>query len=116
MDRKTAAIRGMRTVKFLLPAHPISVTATQRSTPTYCSAHMLCCYQQDRHTDGHQTVSWTKTLHRKKPAASIKKVVKVIAERMVPDLIPVLSSQPVGGVSHKPGVRLPLQTVSVCMT
>jgi len=27
---------------------------------------------------------------------------------MVPELIPVLGSQPAGDVSHKPGVRLPL--------
>jgi len=31
-----------------------------------------------------------------------------ITERMVPDLIPVLGSQPAGDVSHKPGGRLPL--------
>jgi len=31
-----------------------------------------------------------------------------ITERMVPKLIPVLGSQPAGGVSHKPGGRLPL--------
>jgi len=30
-----------------------------------------------------------------------------IAERMVPELIPVLGSQPAGDVSHKPGGRLP---------
>jgi len=29
-------------------------------------------------------------------------------ERRVPELIPVLGSQPVGDVSHKPGGRLPL--------
>jgi len=28
------------------------------------------------------------------------------AERRVPELIPVLGSQPAGGVSHKPGVKL----------
>ena len=33
---------------------------------------------------------------------------KKVAERRVPELIPVLSSQPAGGVSHKPGNRLPL--------
>jgi len=32
----------------------------------------------------------------------------VITERRVPELIPVLSSQPAGDLSHKPGVRLPL--------
>jgi len=31
-----------------------------------------------------------------------------ITERRVPELIPVLSSQPAGDVSHKPGGRLPL--------
>jgi len=30
------------------------------------------------------------------------------AERTVPELIPVLGSQPAGNVSHKPGGRLPL--------
>jgi len=31
-----------------------------------------------------------------------------IAERMAPELIPVIGSQPAGDVSHKPGGRLPL--------
>jgi len=31
-----------------------------------------------------------------------------ITERWVPELIPVLGSQPAGNVSHKPGGRLPL--------
>ena len=31
-----------------------------------------------------------------------------IAERRVPELIPVFGSQPSGDVSHKPGGRLPL--------
>ena len=31
-----------------------------------------------------------------------------ITERRLPELIPVLGSQPAGGVSHKPGGRLPL--------
>ena len=31
-----------------------------------------------------------------------------ITERRVPELIPVLGSQPAGGVSHKPGGRLPV--------
>jgi len=31
-----------------------------------------------------------------------------IAERMVPELILVLGSQPAGDVSHKPGGKLPL--------
>ena len=31
-----------------------------------------------------------------------------MAERRVPEPIPVLGSQPAGDVSHKPGSRLPL--------
>jgi len=31
-----------------------------------------------------------------------------ISERRVPELMPVFGSQPAGGVSHKPGGRLPL--------
>ena len=31
-----------------------------------------------------------------------------ITERSIPELIPVLDSQPAGDVSHKPGGRLPL--------
>jgi len=33
---------------------------------------------------------------------------RLITERRVPELIPVLGSQPAGDVSHKPGGRLPL--------
>jgi len=36
-----------------------------------------------------------------------------IAERRVPELFPVLGSQPAGDVSHKPGGRLPLLSASL---
>jgi len=39
-----------------------------------------------------------------------------ITERMVPQLIPVLSSQPAGNVSHKPGGRLPLLSARPAVT
>ena len=39
-----------------------------------------------------------------------------ITERMVPELIPVLSSQPAGGVSHKPSGRLPLLSARPAVT
>jgi len=38
------------------------------------------------------------------------------AERRVPELIPVLGSQPAGDVSHKPGGRLPLLSASPAVT
>jgi len=34
-----------------------------------------------------------------------------ITERKVPELIPVLGSQPAGDVSHKPNGRLPLLSI-----
>ena len=39
-----------------------------------------------------------------------------IAERRVPELIPVLGSQPAGDVSHKPGGRLPLLSARHAVT
>ena len=39
-----------------------------------------------------------------------------IAERRVPELIPVLCSQPAGDVSHKPGGRLPLLSARPAVT
>ena len=39
-----------------------------------------------------------------------------ITERNVPELIPVLGSQPAGDVSHKPGGRLPLLSARPAVT
>jgi len=39
-----------------------------------------------------------------------------ITKRWVPELIPVLCSQPAGDVSHKPGGRLPLLTARPAVT
>ena len=39
-----------------------------------------------------------------------------IAERMVPDLIPVLGSQRTGDMSYKPGGRLPLLSARPAVT
>ena len=39
-----------------------------------------------------------------------------ITERWVPELIPVLGSQPAGDVSHKPGGRLPLLSARPTVT
>jgi len=39
-----------------------------------------------------------------------------ITERRVPELIPVLGSQPAGNVSHKPGGRLPLLSARPAVT
>ena len=39
-----------------------------------------------------------------------------ITERRVPELIPVLGSQPASDVSHKPGGRLPLLSARPAVT
>jgi len=39
-----------------------------------------------------------------------------ITERRVPELIPVLGSQPAGAVSHKPGGRLPILSARPAVT
>jgi len=39
-----------------------------------------------------------------------------ITERRVPELTPVLGSQPAGDVSHKPGGRLPLLSARPAVT
>jgi len=39
-----------------------------------------------------------------------------ITERRVPELIPVLGSQPAGDVSHKPGGRLSLLSARLAVT
>jgi len=39
-----------------------------------------------------------------------------INERRVPELIPVLGSQPAGDVNHKPGGRLPLLSARPAVT
>jgi len=53
-----------------------------------------------------------------RPAASVVKKGSPysIAERRVPELIPVLGSQPAGDVSHKPGGRLPLLSARPAVT
>jgi len=38
------------------------------------------------------------------------------AEHRVPELIPVLSSEPAGDKSHKPGGRLPLLSTTLAVT
>ena len=51
------------------------------------------------------------------PFSDIKKVkVAHITKRRVPELIPVLGSQPAGDVSHKPGGRLPLLSARPAVT
>ena len=59
------------------------------------------------------TVFWVETLKLK----YVKKGSPYsISERRVPELIPVLGSQPAGDVNHKPGGRLPLLSARPAVT
>ena len=57
---------------------------------------------------GQQRLHHVHRLHLQTKAKYKKDSPYSIAERRVPELIPVLGSQPAGDVSHKPGGRLPL--------
>ena len=46
----------------------------------------------------------------------VKVALYSITERRVPELIPVLGSQPAGDLSHKPGGRLPLLSARPVVT
>jgi len=50
------------------------------------------------------------------PLQQLARKVKSITERRVPELIPVLGSQPAGDASHKPGGRLPLLSARPAVT
>ena len=61
---------------------------------------------------GHLSADGNVSSHRKKGKASPYS----ITERRVPELFPVLGSQPAGDVSHKPGGRLPLLSARPAVT
>jgi len=48
--------------------------------------------------------------------AAVKGSLYSVTERRVPELIPVLGSQPASDVSHKPGSRLPLLSARPAVT
>ena len=56
-------------------------------------------------------VWYTKHVHNRQIIKKGKGSPYSIAERRVPDLIPVLGSEPAGDVSLKPGGRLPLLSI-----
>ena len=55
-------------------------------------------------------------MNRKKGKGGGKASPYSITERRVPELIPVLGSQPADDVSHKPGGRLPLLSARPAVT
>ena len=68
---------------------------------------------------GSRFQSGRRTCHHRATSVSCKKgkgSPYSITERRVPELIPVLCSQPAGDVSHKPGGRLPLLSARPAVT
>ena len=75
------------------------VAIMQRCCPSVCLSHAA-----------NTTVVWVVCSYRSNYRNYSKRNGSpyTTAERRVPELIPVLGSQPAGDVSHKPGSRLPL--------
>ena len=68
----------------------------------FCTEPCNLCFQQQRRC------SWTHSKGKGSPCS--------ITKRRVPELIPVLGSQPAGNVSHKPAGRLPLLSARPAVT
>ena len=64
----------------------------------------------------HKKLTYMLTMKHQATHLSKKGSPYSIIERRVPELIPVLCSQPVGDVSHKPGGRLPLLSARPAVT
>jgi len=65
----------------------------------------------DRANERKKRTTWSR-----KPSKKGKGSPYSITERRVPELIPVLGSQPAGDLSHKPGGRLPLLSARPTVT
>jgi len=62
-------------------------------------------------------MNFQRILHFRCSTLSSRNIKKVpITERRVPELIPVLGSQPAGDMSHKPSGRLPLLSARPTVT
>ena len=71
----------------------------------------LAAAPRDRRTDGKTALFQNARLGKKSKGSPYS-----FTERWVPELIPVIGSQPAGGVSHKPGGRLPLLSARPAVT
>ena len=82
----------------------------------YLVARLVCSSSESQSTSTQHhptsTHSHIYQYHRRKGKASPYST----AERRVPELIPVLGSQPAGEASHKPGGRLPLLSARPAVT
>jgi len=79
--------------------------------------HYLCCWKWSQYnfTVGYNKIILIPLLFAV-PVIAKKGSPYSITERRVPELIPVLCSQPAGDVSHKPGGKLPLLSARPAVT
>jgi len=80
------------------------------------SLHLCVAYSLACSGNGELTPCRDGCLHDHAKPSPVKGSPYSITERRVPELIPVLDSQPAGDVSHKPGGRLPLLSARPAVT
>ena len=97
LSRPRAAAAQLLADRYLLP------TGLSAANPPHAVVAV------DRRTE-------TGPLYKPCSASYVKGSPYSITEHRVPELIPVLGSQPAGDVSHKPGVRLPLLSARPAVT
>jgi len=100
---KLLTICGIMRPRARLPSEYLQYVYNE-TTSVYCSKH----YVSQKHVSDKEE----RRVYVKKGKASPYS----IPERSVPELIPVLGSQPAGDASHKPGGRLPLLSARPVVT
>ena len=106
-------------LRFFELSHTFSRTLPPPGALSSKPAGRCCCCRSMRQMDGltSSRSSITQTLLRiQLPRVKGNGSPYSITERRVPQLIPVLGSQPAGDVSHKPGGRLPLLSARPAVT
>ena len=103
-----AGCRDFWPCTLLLLAGSLLRTITRRVDALYTRRHRhhgCCCNWQNPQLRSHRmNCTYSAGVKKGSPYST--------TERKVPELIPVLGSQPAGDVSHEPGSRLPLLSCS----
>jgi len=111
-DRASAAYR-----RTYIPMHTSRTNINVNVIPTTCRYCMFNVRQNSTRFTNYAGVVRTFEPRRKGGESEKGKGSSYsITERTVPELIPVLGSQPTGDVSHKPGGRLPLLSARPAVT
>ena len=98
--------------KKLLPLTTSEVTTLRHDTNMFIIIIIIITVSEKQRMDGLWVLGMLRTVGGKKGKGSPYSITKC----RVPELIPVLGSQPAGGVSHKPDGRLPLLSARPAVT